>query len=249
MANIVQIKRSSVAGRQPNIGDLQVGELAVNLADGILYSKNTAGNIIVVGSSTTSNVTEGVNLYFTNTRSISAFTAGEGIVLDSNGLITSNVTVESGASVTVANTAPDSASAGDLYFDNELLTLFVFYDDGDSEQWVEASPSASNNPFEFSKAIAGSETEIYKFDKTLYRGGKFLITLNDTTNFKIEEVFVVHDGTNASVSESYLLENQATIGSTSVSYTANVLNGNVILYGTADSGSPTAKGEVNLIRI
>lgn len=68
MANIFQLKRSSVAGKQPNISDLQVGELAVNLADGILYSKNTTGNIIVVGSSTTSNVIEGSNLYFTTAR-------------------------------------------------------------------------------------------------------------------------------------------------------------------------------------
>jgi hypothetical protein len=91
MANIVRLKRSSVAGKQPNVADLEVGELAVNLADGILYSKNTAGNIVVVGSATTSNVEEGINLYFTNTRAISAFTAGTGIIIDSNGLISSNV--------------------------------------------------------------------------------------------------------------------------------------------------------------
>lgn len=77
MATTFQLKRSSVEGKQPNVADLQVGELAVNLADGILYSKNTAGNIIVVGSSTTSNVTEGVNLYFTNTRAISAIETNE----------------------------------------------------------------------------------------------------------------------------------------------------------------------------
>ena len=52
MANIVTIKRSSVAGKQPNVSDLQVGELALNLADGIIYSKNTVGNVIVVGAST-----------------------------------------------------------------------------------------------------------------------------------------------------------------------------------------------------
>lgn len=79
MANTIQLKRSSVVGKLPNVADLLVGELAVNLADGILYSKNTAGNIIVVGSSTTSNIAEGVNLYFTNNRSRSAFTPGTGI--------------------------------------------------------------------------------------------------------------------------------------------------------------------------
>lgn len=48
MANIVQIKRSSVPGKQPNVADLQVGELAINLADAKLYSKDTSGNIISI---------------------------------------------------------------------------------------------------------------------------------------------------------------------------------------------------------
>ena len=56
MANIVQIKRSSVAGRKPNVADLQVGELAVNLNDGILYTKDGSGDLVVIGSQTTSNV-------------------------------------------------------------------------------------------------------------------------------------------------------------------------------------------------
>jgi len=68
MANIIQFKRSSVAGKLPNVSDLQVGELALNLADGIIYTKNTVGNVIIVGSSTTSNIREGSNLYFTNDR-------------------------------------------------------------------------------------------------------------------------------------------------------------------------------------
>jgi hypothetical protein len=36
---------------------------------------------------TTSNVSEGSNLYFTNTRAVSAFTAGKGIIIQENGLI------------------------------------------------------------------------------------------------------------------------------------------------------------------
>lgn len=91
MASIVRFKRSSVAGKQPNIADLEIGELALNLADGIIYSKNASGNIIIIGSSTTSNISEGLNLYFTNTRAIEAFTAGNNITISSNGLISANV--------------------------------------------------------------------------------------------------------------------------------------------------------------
>ena len=41
MANIIQIKRSSNTGEVPHYNELAVGELAVNLADGILFTKAT----------------------------------------------------------------------------------------------------------------------------------------------------------------------------------------------------------------
>jgi hypothetical protein len=41
-----------------------------------------------------------------------------------------------GASVTISPTAPGSPSAGDLWFNSENGTLYVYYDDGDSQQWV-----------------------------------------------------------------------------------------------------------------
>jgi hypothetical protein len=49
MANTLIIKRSSVVGKVPVAGDLQVGELAVNLADAKLYSKNAGGTVIQLG--------------------------------------------------------------------------------------------------------------------------------------------------------------------------------------------------------
>lgn len=45
MANRVLLKKSSVAGRVPQQGDLEYGELALNYSDGKLYYKS-AGNII-----------------------------------------------------------------------------------------------------------------------------------------------------------------------------------------------------------
>jgi len=48
-----------------------------------------------------------------------------------------------GASVTVAGTAPSSPSAGDLWFDNTDLVLYVYYNDGTSNQWVQTNPSGA----------------------------------------------------------------------------------------------------------
>lgn len=49
MSTIMQLKRSESAGSVPTVSDIAVGELAVNLADGVLYSKRTDGSIIEVG--------------------------------------------------------------------------------------------------------------------------------------------------------------------------------------------------------
>ena len=139
MANIITIKRSSVAGKTPNVADLQVGELALNLADGLIYSKNTTGNVIIVGSSTTSNIREGSNLYYTNARAQAAVANTD--IIFANLTTTGNLTVGSGvggnitgvnnlyatnvySNVVIANvwsgiyTANVIETSGNLYFTN-----------------------------------------------------------------------------------------------------------------------------------
>lgn len=53
MANNIQLKRSSVAGKIPDAANVLVGEPVVNLTDRILYTKDGAGNVILVGSNLT----------------------------------------------------------------------------------------------------------------------------------------------------------------------------------------------------
>lgn len=45
MANTIKIKRSSVAGKVPTTGDVSAGELAVNIADGKLYTRKEVGGV------------------------------------------------------------------------------------------------------------------------------------------------------------------------------------------------------------
>jgi hypothetical protein len=49
------------------------------------------------------------------------------------------------AGVSIADTAPDPATAtpGALWFESDTGALFVFYDDGDSQQWVETGAGAA----------------------------------------------------------------------------------------------------------
>jgi hypothetical protein len=49
MANKIVLKKSSVAAKVPLATDLDIGELAVNLADAKLYTKNAGGTVIQLG--------------------------------------------------------------------------------------------------------------------------------------------------------------------------------------------------------
>lgn len=50
------------------------------------------------------------------------------------------VSAGGGASVTVSDTAPSSPTHGDLWWDSTDGTMYIYYDDGDSEQWVVTTP-------------------------------------------------------------------------------------------------------------
>jgi hypothetical protein len=48
-----------------------------------------------------------------------------------------------GANVTVSDSAPSSPSAGDLWWESDVGRLKIYYDDGNTQQWVDASPSSN----------------------------------------------------------------------------------------------------------
>jgi hypothetical protein len=48
MANLIKLKRSAVAGKLPAVGDLALGELALNTYDGKLYTKKDNGTASIV---------------------------------------------------------------------------------------------------------------------------------------------------------------------------------------------------------
>lgn len=49
MANAYKHKRTSVAGRVPTAAQLEVGQIAINLADKKLYTKNESNQVVMVG--------------------------------------------------------------------------------------------------------------------------------------------------------------------------------------------------------
>ena len=54
-----------------------------------------------------------------------------------------------GASVTVSDTAPAEPAQGDLWFDSTDSTMYLWYDDGVSGQWVQISTGPAVVPEEY----------------------------------------------------------------------------------------------------
>ena len=67
MANLIKLKRSAVAGKAPVVGDLELGELALNTYDGKLYTKKDNGTASIVelsgGGAGSLNESAGSRLY------------------------------------------------------------------------------------------------------------------------------------------------------------------------------------------
>jgi hypothetical protein len=65
-----------------------------------------------------------------------------------------------GANVTIADTAPGSANAGDLWWESDKGRLKIYYNDTDSTQWVDASPP-----------LADPRTPVHVGEVELWQGG------------------------------------------------------------------------------
>ena len=48
MTNTVKLKKNSSTGNAPSASDIEVGELAVNTADGKLFTKHTDGSVKII---------------------------------------------------------------------------------------------------------------------------------------------------------------------------------------------------------
>ena len=84
--------------------------------------------------------------YLTSTGSISTHTdvtittPVNGEVLAYNGSQWVNTNAASIANATISDTAPGSPNAGDLWWESDKGRLKIYYNDTDSQQWVDASP-------------------------------------------------------------------------------------------------------------
>jgi hypothetical protein len=124
MASIVKIKRSAVAGKIPTVGNLESGELALNLADGRLYSTDGSA-VFEIGANVHSLSVGAGGLTIAN----GAFTfptsdGTEGQVLTTNGSGTVSWADQSGSGSGLDSLGyTNSTKTGDTLFADDSVDL------------------------------------------------------------------------------------------------------------------------------
>lgn len=144
MANTVKLKRSAVQGKAPAVGDLELGEIAINTYDGKIYIKKNdgsdsivaVGGSIAVGSSAPSSPTAGDLWYDTESARTFVYTGAEWADASPDA---NNSTVISG------DNPPSNPEDGDLWFDTSdgVGRLYLYYVGTSSSQWIDASPDST----------------------------------------------------------------------------------------------------------
>jgi len=122
--NLIQVKRTAVSGRVPSTTNLNTGELALNMADGILYSSNGT-YIFEVGANNT-NVHVSANLTIKSLiANGSVGTSGQLLVSNSSGTFWHT-------RYTGSDTSPlENNLVGDIWFNTVLQKPYM---------WVELYP-------------------------------------------------------------------------------------------------------------
>jgi hypothetical protein len=64
---------------------------------------------------------------------------GSGNTFAINGT-TVDISISGGGGVSISTVAPSSPSAGDMWYNSNLGRTFIYYNDGDSSQWVDSAP-------------------------------------------------------------------------------------------------------------
>ena len=122
--NLIQIKRTSVPGRVPTTSNLTTGELALNMADGILYSTDGA-RVFEIGANNT-------NLNVSANLTIHSLIANGSIGSAGQILVTNSMGTFWHTRYTGSDTSPlENNQVGDIWFNTTLQKPYM---------WVELFP-------------------------------------------------------------------------------------------------------------
>ena len=185
----IKIKNSSTLNKVPTTGDLETAELALNLANKVLYTKDAGGNVFKLAGSTQSGATAdrpaapntGEFFYDTDEEDFYYF----------DGTTWHPLTDETGG-VIISPTPPidPAPEPGALWFDPESAQLYVYYEDSDSSQWVPSTPTDTDpgHAHVWMTTSPPADAELGHLWYDLDSGRMFVYT----TNSAVQPVWVQH---------------------------------------------------------
>lgn len=173
MAQTIKLRRSATQGNVPTTSQLDLGEVAVNTYDGLLYIKKNNGteSIVRINDRDTDDLSEGAsNLYFTNQRARDAIDGNPIANIDYIDLVTSQ--------------EPPSYLAGRIFYHNEYKALTVYNDEADialqvgQEEWVRvynnSGSTITNGTPVYTNGAFGESPTILPADATTQAKAKVL---------------------------------------------------------------------------
>ncbi len=89
--------------------------------------------------------TIGINTAGTSTFNVISANTYQGITTSMISDYGNGLSTDSGASVQVSSNPPSNPSEGDLWWDSDVAKGYIYYTDGNSNQWVEFNPAGSSS--------------------------------------------------------------------------------------------------------
>ena len=125
-------------------------------------------------------------------------------------------------------------SAINIYTGTSSGTITSYYDTDGAV--VEAKTGVS---------VGTTATTVVSFAAATYRSAKFIVQATNGTDYQVDELLVIHDGTTATMTQ---YGQTVADGTTAfMTYSVTISGGNVLLQGTGDSGTSTVRAAKHYI--
>lgn len=181
------VKRSDTKDKRPTNSQLSLGEISVNYqyqAPG-LFIENSTGGIVKIGPCEVGTVAPNSSPAGSSGNSLGEmwFDTGSNVVKVFNGSSFSPTL----ALTPVSSTAPTAKENGSLWFSTTDGKLLIYYDDGDSQQWVDTSPVpyigavGSNEQVQYNNSGSLAGTSFLKIKSDKVEAGANILPSTDNT--------------------------------------------------------------------
>lgn len=181
---------------------------------------------------------------------IDTLTSGQ--FLKWNGTVWVNDTIDLGGGAEVSDSPPLDPSPGNLWYESDTGKMFIYYD----SFWVEiigsvgpAGPEGPEGPSGGGTVVtttisSASTTAISSFSASTHRTAEYIVQVTQGSKYTSSKVFVVHNGTTATMTEFAVVELSATTR-IPLTISATLSAGTVNIYATiTDAGTTSATVKV-----